>query len=70
MANQAVQLTVRPFGVIKDPISDKEEEVMEYIWMNAAKKTVIKVRVDQSYLLFLSQFRSKLPYDVLSLLIS
>lgn len=52
MSDQAVQLTVRPFGVIKDPITDKEEEVMEYIWMNAAKKTVIKVRVDQSYLLF------------------
>lgn len=43
MANNQVQLTVRPFGQIKDPITNNDEEVSEYTWTNPATKTVIKV---------------------------
>lgn len=45
MEAKGVQLTVRPFGQVKDPITNKDEDVYEYTWTNATRKTVIKVRV-------------------------
>lgn len=46
MANQrssTVQLSVTPFGKIKDPITNNDEDVSEYIWTNTATKTTVKV---------------------------
>lgn len=39
----AVQLTSRLFGKVKDPISQQEDDVVEYTWRNAATKTTVKV---------------------------
>lgn len=38
-----VALTVRPFGQVRNPITNQDEEVMEYTWMNPGTKTVVKV---------------------------
>lgn len=43
MESFGVQLTVRPFGQVKAPITNKEEEVSEYTWTNTRTQTVVKV---------------------------
>lgn len=43
--DSCVQLTVRPFGFSKDPITNVEQSVKEYIWTNSKTKTTVKVSV-------------------------
>lgn len=50
---RCVQLTVRPFGIVKDPITNNDESVQEYIWTNSKTKTTVKVSFPDD-LLFLT----------------
>lgn len=42
-AANAVSLSVNSFGVVRDPISGKEDVVWEYVWTNVDRKTTVKV---------------------------